>query len=99
MPLSVRRWRFVLGHQVCSKVNLNNILIFKNHVEEFDMVTSRAVSDLRILTELSLPALKVKGLFIPLKGTLDSELENSKDTIELLKGKILEKKEFVLPIL
>ena len=87
------------------KLQLDNVeLIYdraeryvKNHVEEFDMVTSRAVSDLRILTELSLPALKVKGLFIPLKGTLDSELENSKDTIELLKGKILEKKEFVLP--
>ncbi len=69
----------------------------KNHLEEFDIVTSRAVSDLRILTELSLPALKIGGLFIPLKGNIDSELDSSKDTIELLNGKILAKKEFVLP--
>lgn len=87
------------------KLQLNNVeLIYdraenyvKNHLEEFDIVTSRAVSDLRILAELSLPALKIKGLFIPLKGNLDSELEKSIDTIELLNGKILEKKEFVLP--
>ncbi len=87
------------------KLQLKNVFLIharaeeyvKNHLEEFDIVTSRAVADLRILLELSLPALKVKGLFIPLKGNIEKELENTQETLDILNGKIIEKKEFVLP--
>ena len=69
-----------------SKVNLN----------KFDIVTSRAVANLRVLSELSLPLIKTKGLFIPMKGILDENLEDSKETIEIMNGKILNKVTFEL---
>lgn len=87
------------------KLNLTNVELIndraedyvRNHLNSFDLVTSRAVADLRILAELSLPALKVKGLFIPLKANIELELEKGLETIEFLKGKIINKKEFYLP--
>ena len=38
----------------------------KKNLENFDLVTSRAVAGLRILAELSLPALKIGGLLVRL---------------------------------
>lgn len=70
----------------------------RNHREEFDAVTSRAVAELRILTELSLPALKIGGIFLPMKSNIEEELENAKDTIELLNGKRINQISFELPI-
>ena len=70
----------------------------KKHKEEFDVVTSRAVAELRILTELSLPALKIGGYFLPMKSNIEEELEHAKETIEVLKGKIKETISFELPI-
>lgn len=70
----------------------------RNNLEKFDIVTSRAVADLRILAELSIPALKINGLFIPLKSNIDNELDNSKDTIKILGGEVKSKESIVLPI-
>lgn len=69
-----------------------------DHLEKFDIVTSRAVADLRILAELSLPALKINGKFIPMKSNIEEELKSSEDTIDLLGGKIVTKEEIILPI-
>lgn len=88
------------------KLQLNNVELVnkraeeyvQNHLEKFDIVTSRAVADLRILAELSLPALKINGLFIPLKSNIDNELENSKYTIEILGGEVKSKESIILPI-
>lgn len=88
------------------KLNMNNVEIvharaeeyIRNHLEEFDVVTSRAVAELRILAELSLPALKVGGIFIPLKSNIEKEISNFNDALVLLNGKLIEKKEFLLPI-
>lgn len=68
------------------------------HLEEFDIVTSRAVADLRILAELSLPALKINGLFIPMKSNIEEELNKSIETINILGGKFIKKEEIILPI-
>lgn len=69
----------------------------KNNREEFDIITSRAVAELRILLEISFPAIKTKGNFIAMKSNLKEELENSLGTIEVLKGKIISQEEFELP--
>lgn len=66
--------------------------------EKFDIVTSRAVARLRILLELSLPVLKIHGLFIGMKGNIDDELIESLDTIEILNAEILKREKFKLPI-
>ncbi len=70
----------------------------KEHLEEFDIVTSRAVAELRILAELSLPALKIKGKFIPLKANIEKEMPLFLDALKELNGQLIEKKEFYLPI-
>lgn len=66
--------------------------------EYFDIITSRAVSHLRIISELSLPYLKVNGLFLPMKGNISSELMESKQTFKILNSKVIDIIEFKLPI-
>lgn len=59
---------------------------FKNH---YDIVTARAVSNQRVLTELCLPFVKVDGVFIALKGPkFKEEYEVSKNAIKVLGGKL-----------
>ena len=70
----------------------------RNHLEEFDVVTSRAVADLRILAEYSLPALKIGGVFVPMKAFMNEELEKSKETITLLGGQLKSIHNIILPI-
>ncbi len=55
--------------------------------EKFDVVTARAVAELRVLAEYCLPFVKVGGYFVSLKGPSGAEeLENAKNAIELLGG-------------
>ena len=58
----------------------------KNHKDSFDVVTARAVKNMKELTELCLPLVKVNGYFIPLKGIINDELDNSKDIIKNING-------------
>lgn len=57
--------------------------------EEYDIVVSRAVAPLRILVELSLPLLKINGIMIHQKSHIEEELDESKDTIEIIGGSLL----------
>lgn len=60
----------------------------KNNRESFDIVVSRAVASLPILLELSLPFVKIDGVFISMKGNAANELEISKETSSKLGAKI-----------
>ena len=81
---------------LAEKINVKNIKTVHERAEDyvnrerqkFDVVTSRAVSDLEILSELSIPFLKIGGYFIPLKGKIDDELNRSKKIIKNLGGNI-----------
>lgn len=68
----------------------------KENLNAFDIVTSRAVANLRVLAEISLPLVKVNGLFVALKGNLDETLEESKETIDIMHGKIINHIKFEL---
>lgn len=66
--------------------------------EQFDYVVSRAVANLATLSEYCIPYVKMNGKFIPYKsGEITEELEQSKKAIQILGGKLLEVKEFLLP--
>lgn len=65
--------------------------------ESFDIVTSRAVTNLPVLAELSIPFVKVDGYFIPYKGILDESLENGEYAILELGGKVEKVYKEVLP--
>ncbi|MCK5387992.1 MAG: 16S rRNA (guanine(527)-N(7))-methyltransferase RsmG [Candidatus Izimaplasma sp.] len=65
---------------------------FRNH---YDIVTARAVSNMRVLAELCLPFVKVGGLFIALKGPKHKEeFEQSKKAVKILGGKLLKTIEY-----
>lgn len=57
--------------------------------ESFDYATARAVAHLRELTEYCLPFVKVGGSFLALKaGEVGQELEESRNAIGMLGGKV-----------
>ena len=61
----------------------------KNYREKFDVVTSRAVANLSILSEYLLPLVKIDGKCICMKGAeIEEELESAKYAIKLLGGRI-----------
>ena len=87
------------------KLQLDNLNIINersedyahNHIDEYDVVTSRAVANLRVLTELCLPMVKVGGKFIPLKATVEEEIKEADKIINTLNGKFSNKITFNLP--
>jgi len=87
------------------KLELSNVEVIYSRAEDYtrenrekyDLVTSRAVAELRILLELNIPALKVNGYFIAMKSNIEEELKNAQNTLKKLDCEIIEKKEFNLP--
>jgi len=70
----------------------------KNHREEYDVVTARAVANLKVLSELCIPMVKEQNYFIAMKANIEEELENSKDILKKLNSKIERIETFYLPI-
>ena len=92
--------KVVFMNEVIEKLGLENSRAIhtraedfaKDHREEFDVVVSRAVANMATLSELCLPLVKVGGLFIALKGPkADEELENAKNALGILGGKVIKK--------
>ncbi len=77
---------------VKEKLNLKNIEIINKRAEDytkekreyFDIVTSRAVANLKILLELEIPSLKTNGYFLPLKSNIEEEIKDSQNIIKNL---------------
>lgn len=66
--------------------------------EKFDIVTSRAVASLNVLSEYSVPLVKVGGLFTPLKAVLTKE-EDARgcSAISNLGAKVTDKIRYSIP--
>ena len=69
----------------------------QNRREYYDIVTSRAVADLGILSELAIPYLKVGGNFIAMKANYQEELNNAQNILQKLNSKVIKITEFTLP--
>lgn len=93
---------------VVDKLKLENINCIHGRAEEFarmkqkrenyDVATSRAVANLNVLAEYLLPFVKIGGKCICMKGpNIEEEIENSKNAIKILGGKIEKVEEFSLP--
>jgi 16S rRNA (guanine527-N7)-methyltransferase len=55
------------------------------HRETFDIALARAVAPLNILSELSIPLLKVGGLFVAMKGpSAEDELTNARKALAIM---------------
>ena len=66
--------------------------------EKYDFATARAVAELRVLLEYTLPFIKVGGTFLSLKGaSAVDEIDGAKNSLKTLGGKIEDINEFTLP--
>lgn len=66
--------------------------------ESFDLVVSRAVANMAVLSEYCIPFVKQGGFFIPYKtGTIDEELSEGKRAIQILGGKVMKVEKLLLP--
>ena len=93
--------------EIKQNLKLKNITTIHGRAEEFgknkkereiyDIATSRAVAPLNILLEYLLPLVKVGGKAICMKGSNIEEIENAKNALEILGGKIEKIEEITLP--
>lgn len=57
----------------------------KDHREQFDIVSARAVANLSMLSELCIPFVRVHGIFLAMKGANgDEEYQAAKNAIQIL---------------
>lgn len=68
----------------------------KKRLNYYDVVIARAVANMRVLTELSLPLVKESGYFIAMKANSKEELKDSKNTIEIMDSQVIQVEEFIL---
>lgn len=92
--------------QVKQKLNLENVTVINGRAEEifkendlrFDFATARAVANLSILLELTVPLLKVGGIFMCYKGSnYENELTSSFSALNKLFSSTLLVDNCVLP--
>ena len=70
----------------------------REHREQFDYATSRAVANLPVLSELALPMVKVGGAFLAMKALdSDEEIQSAKSAIAQLGGSLEEIREYAIP--
>lgn len=93
---------------IAEKMGVDNVEIIHMRAEEagqkpefrqqYDFATARAVAELRILLEYTLPFVKKGGNFLSLKGASAlEEISGAKNALATLGGEINEKFEFSLP--
>jgi 16S rRNA (guanine527-N7)-methyltransferase len=99
-----KRVRFL--YLVKEKLNLKDLFICRERAEifarnnrnKYDIVTSRAMARLNILNEMCIPLVKENGYFIPMKGSIEGELEEASNSIEKLNSSIENVISFTLPM-
>lgn len=98
--------RIVFLNDLIKKLNLDNVVALHYRAEDyakecislFNIVTARAVARLNVLSELCMPLARIDGLFIAMKGSNGKEeLEEARNAIGILGGKVLDTIEVELP--
>ena len=95
-------------NEIKDKLNLKNVSAIHSRAEEFDqnkmyrenfdIAVSRAVANLCVLSEYLLPAVKVGGKVICMKGSqIEEELNDAKFALKELGGTVKFVDEFLLP--
>lgn len=98
--------RIIYLNDIIEKLELANIQALhyrmedfsKLHEEEYDYITARAVSQLPILCEICVKALKVNGKLVFMKANCDEELLEIESKLRKLGLKLSKVNKFVLPI-
>jgi 16S rRNA (guanine527-N7)-methyltransferase len=89
--------RLKIVRHLCDEIGINNVQVVhgraeelarnKDYREQFDLCVSRAVANMRVLSEYCLPFVKPGGCFIAYKGPdCREEIEEARRAIEILGG-------------
>lgn len=70
----------------------------KQHREEFDLVSARAVASLNTLLEYTTPLLKVGSSFVSMKGNISREIIEAEHACKVLNTQVTKVISFELPI-
>lgn len=98
--------RIAFLQSVCREMGFDDVTCIHARAEElspsmresFDVVTSRAVAGLNVLSEMCLPFVKPGGVFMAMKGPeFDDELEAAKPAIKELGGKTERCETYTIP--
>ncbi len=90
-----------------TELNINNLMTLCTRVEDlndsyktdFDVVTTRAMAELRIILEYSIPYIKTGGYFVSYKSLkADEEIKNAQNALKILNARIIDKIEYSLPL-
>lgn len=89
-----KKTKFIV--ELVNRLNLNDVTIVndraenfvKHHRHEFDASIARAVSELRVISELCLPLTKVNGTFIAMKGNYEEEYNSALSTLKVLNASV-----------
>ena len=106
--LDATKKKVVFLEHIVGRLSLEGIQVVVGRAEEiahqseyrqqFDLVLSRAVADLSVLTELALPFCAVGGRFIAQKkGDIEEEVQQAQWAISILGGKLADVKHIELP--
>ena len=86
------------------KLNINNFSALCERAENlkglsFDIITSRAVAEMSVISEYALPLLKKDGVFVAYKSKKAlKELESAKSVLSKYDAKVLDIIEYTLPL-
>lgn len=70
----------------------------KEYREKYDVIVSRAVANMSVLLEYTLPFIKIGGICICMKGpNIEEELKSSEKALKILGGRIEKIENIVLP--
>ena len=89
--------RIKIVQQICDELSIKNVRALHGRAEDlartedyreaFDLCVSRAVANMRVLSEYCIPFVRVGGSFIAYKGAdCESEIDDSKEAIRRLGG-------------
>lgn len=102
---TLKRCNFL--NELCNLLKLENVVIINDrsenikeeHREYFDIVSARAVANLSVLLELTIPYVKVNGSFCALKGSsYKEEIDSSINALKLLNCKVIDIYDYELPL-
>lgn len=99
--------RLVFLREVCKELDIEAEFVHKRAEEagkikgmreNYDIATARAVARMNTLCEYCIPLIKMKGLFVVMKGPgLDEEMEEAKKAIRILGCDVKKQENFTLP--
>lgn len=98
--------RVIYLNEIIKELDLKDIVAVHSRMEDFsrlneekfDIITARAVSNLNVLCEISVRALKINGNLLFMKANCDEEIENVNRVVDTLGLRLIGINKFLLPI-